>query len=670
MLQLAQLFSNGAVLQRRKDMPVWGWTEGACKLKATIADRTIYGISSLHGEFIMRFPAMEAGGPYTLTVENLETGETASVDDVLIGEVWLCSGQSNMQYTLDADWGNTPGLHTNREQEAEFRQLAGKQTTLRYFTVAMSTSGVPETTLAIENPRNQPAGKWLCLDERDYGKCTAVGAWFGLKLWQTLGIPVGVINSSYGGTVVEAWTSRAALLENPDTAGLARMADTRFLNEDLWNNPICPPLDSSGIDFKLFCDTDFPDDGKRGILEGWQKPDCPETGWKDFKVPGSWIMQGFGGNGAVWIRTDILVPQSWEGKAAILHLGGMDKHDITFFNGVEIGRTGTDLDETFWCVPRTYQIPANLMKAGRATIAIRVFSFAFDGGPNGTSYNYFLEQPETGERINVAGVWKARREFTSARQMQGMASASGRGYPNTPGILFDTMINPLLPYSMRGVIWYQGCSNADSIPQANSYEGKMISLLKDWRYRFEQPNLPLIQVQLAAFRTPKTYSATEIWPFLRDSQRTACEKIDGMYMVTALDVGEELDIHPQDKKTPGTRLADCALAKVYHSPKATPLAPLYRRFEVEGNAIRLYFDCEDDLELRGNPADSFFVGNAECVFRPADSVTIENHTLLVSSKAVKQPASVRYAWADNPTCVLFNKAGVAAPSFRTDAWPQ
>ena len=651
-MQLNSLFQDGAVLQREIFIPVWGTTAPNCKIEAELNGSKSLSRSSNTGYFILRLPPQQAGGPYTLTVRNVDNGETVIVNDVMVGEVWLASGQSNMEYLLGSDWAvAVPGNETNAPkvnatQLEEFKKGATDGDQFRFFVVQQDATAVP---------KDSPIGKWQHYKPSTCADACAVGSWFGRKLREVLNVPVGIIASSWGGTIAVAWTSRAGLLSNPVTATLPYYMTQSLCNEDTWN----------ATDVKdKFAKLTIMDPGNKGFDLGYASPSLSDAKWREMTIPGSWIRQDIAGNGSVWVRKHITLPESWAGKDIVLHTGGIDKHDISYFNGVEIGRTGKEFETDVWNVPREYKIPGNLVKEGNNTIAIRAYSFLYEGCFWGAEDNYYLSLAETGERIELAGTWKAKSELDiGIRNNAPSITAFGPSNPNSPSILFDGMIRPLIPYAIRGAIWYQGESDATSLKDAEDYFSKLGTMIEDWRYNWAQGPFPFIQTELANYLENSLYDKHSTWAVLRDSQRSLCNSMKNVYMGSAIDIGEAKDIHPQNKKDVGFRLAFTALHNVYHITDVVPAGPWLRSGSREGSAIRLVFDNAEGLRLTKNGKRSFYIGDASGAYMPADSITIEGNTILVSAESIVFPTSVRYAWSDNPDITLYNAAGLPCGSF-------
>lgn len=651
---LASLFQDGAILQRDMDIPVWGKTVPNALIQAELDGKITRTRSAADGSFILYFPAREAGGPYTLTVSAPECGKSVTVKDILIGEVWVASGQSNMVYLLGSDWRHgeidPAEVCVARKQEALFNEMIVEPDKLRVFMVDKCASGCRESSCQ---------GKWMKMTPENAANATAVGAWFGLGLQMHLNIPVGIIGTAWGGTIAEAWTSYEALANNSETANMAKLVRRTCWASKNWEKPLdtTAPLDFTKIpgvekdtgiaeNARHFADTNFDD-----------------SSWKEMHVPGSWMKQNIAGNGVLWARKSINIPESWANSPLKVTGGVVDKHDTTFFNGVEIGKTGKDFETQFYNTIRTYSIPPELVKPGKAVIAVRAYSFFYDGAIRGM---WRLVNEKSGESIELIGNWQAMAEVDrGVLNVSHSPATFGPGNPNTPGILFDGMVNPLLPYAVRGVIWYQGESNATDVKRAIAYRDILQNMIDDWRRAFRNPDMPFIMVQLAGFGNKENFCCDSSWAELRESQRLLTANDPDSFMASAIDIGEEEDIHPQNKFDVGKRLAMSALHHVYQCAEAIPSGPEINKVEVTGNKVKFTFDYADKLKLVSDEK-SFYIAGSNGEFHSADSVELneDEKSLTISSSLVADPVQVKYAWADFPIPTLFNGAGLPASSFR------
>jgi len=639
-MKLGTLFSDHAVLQQHRTLPVWGETLPGLLVKAEIAGKQAFARASADGNFQLSLPSLPPGGPHELKVSSPENeAETVIVHDVLVGEVWFCSGQSNMQYTLGTtrpeEKLHPEQIPVSRRQEKEFVERVREPEKFRFFTVSTKVTGCREKYCE---------GEWKTMTAENASAASAAAAWFGLELREKLDVPVGLICCSWGASIIESWTSPEALKTNPDTRSMIETWEKLRGQAEMWDPARqVSPLQSLAR----------PDDGNRGFAQGWAAPDFDDSTWKTMNVPGSWIGQRIAGNGAVWVRKKIMLPESPAGHDLTLHLGGIDKHDITYFNGVEIGRTGKELETSFCSTPRAYRIPGELVRPGENLIAIRGFSFLMDGAFGGKAEHYHLDSESAS--FPLAGTWKAQAEYDRGKISRNQPAAWNPGNQNTPGLKFDSMVRPLLPYAVRGVIWYQGESNTETLTSSVQYRKKMETLIRDWRFRWGQPELPFIQVQLADYREPAGYDEFSCWAVLRESQRKACLSLPAVYLASALDSGEENDIHPQDKKSVGFRLAAQALYHVYGRHGQPPGGPEVCEVKPEKDgALRVFFRFAEGMELRGEPGKSFCLAGADGKYYPAESAEIEGDSIVLTSSAVKNPLSVRYAWSDNPHEILYN----------------
>ena len=300
---------------------------------------------------------------------------------------------------------------------------------------------------------------------------------------------------------------------------------------------------------------------------------------------------------------------------------------------------------------------------------MRAYSFAFDGSLSGHPDSFCIESEDGEVVIPLAGNWLAVSEVDFGIWASSNPMAPTPGNPNAPAALFDSMLNPLIPYALRGAIWYQGESNTRSNTNAFEYFMTLKTMINDWRYQWAQGNFPFIQVQLANYNDyDAPFNDYSSWAVLRDAQRLVCQALPNVFMASAIDIGDAVDIHPQDKKSVGFRLAQNAFANVYHFSDIVPSGPLYDGYELEGNKIRIKFKYADGLHLKKDHALSFVIAGAEHIFKVADQVEIDRDSILVSSDRIPHPLAVRYAWGNNPVSSLYNSSDLPASSFRTDDW--
>lgn len=620
---LSNLFSNHCILQRHSSIPIWGWTEQPrTRIKAEINNIIIHSISGNEGKFLLRFPPMEAGGPYILTVTNLETQESIIVEDILIGDLWLASGQSNMQFTVLAC-----------EDKTEIKNSVPEQ--IRMFTIQNQADMAPQ-----ENIR----GEWKLSTPESKAQFSAVANYFAQCIQDETNIPIGVISSSWGGTFIETWISREKLLQNPQQKPLLEQYERDAITEEAFLS-------------------NFPrDPGNQAFSKGWANIDFDDHEWDDMDLPSTWQTKGHNFSGAFWFRKRISIPKTWLNETLTLKLGAIDKHDVTYINGVKIGGLGEGQDEQYWNQLRIYTLPKDFIKSTELIITVRVFSFAHSGGLTGPSYE--MELVNQNQSIPLTGTWKYKIEHNLGL-VSTIQPKMGHKVPNSPYICFQNMIQPLLPAAIKGVIWYQGESNATE-ERAIYYERLIKELIEDWRFRFGNDSLPFIQVQLANFKDESDFQEESTWAILREAQCQAL-RLKNTGIAVAIDIGEAEDIHPKDKKTVGIRLAQWALKHCYDKD-IIPGSPIYTHQIIEENTIHIHFkNTGSELKTRdGQEVQCLYIREENSDFKPAH-VKISGTKLIVSHPEFNSPVAVRYAWADNPAKAnLVNEINYPASPFKTD----
>jgi sialate O-acetylesterase len=410
--------------------------------------------------------------------------------------------------------------------------------------------------------------------------------------------------------------------------------------------------------------TVFPADPENtGLAQGWAKPDFDDSAWRPMPLPVLWQTRGLEFNGTIWFRRAIEVPAAWAGHDLALNLGAIDDFDRTYFNGQPVGATGAETTGAYQ-VRRRYVVPGKLVHPGRNVIAVRVFDRFGQGGWSGPARLMAAGPTDAEGGLPLAGDWRYAVEHE-------IPLVSGDVYQTAPAVppgistqsnaatLFNGMIAPLVPYGIRGAIWYQGEANVD---EAASYRARFTAMIRDWRARWGEGDFPFFFVQLASFR------ATPGWPLLREAQaQTLIEPATGM--AVTLDIGNPTDIHPRNKQDVGHRLALLARAQVYGEPSLETAGPTLERTEVRGKEVRVHLSHAGGLRARGGAAvvTGFALAGADGVYHPA-AARIDGSGVIVSSDAVPAPHTVRYAWADCPTANLENAAGLPAAPFRTDGY--
>ena len=638
-VRVPSLIGENMVLQQGPRARVWGWARPGERVSVEVAGRRAQTAADARGRWQVFVGPLKAGGPHTLTIKG---DNTLTFTNVLVGEVWVCSGQSNMEWPLS----NTEG-GARQVAEADWKGI-------RLFTVAKNTAPAP-----LEDVE----GRWLVTTPQTAAGFSAVGYFFGRELHKSLGVPVGLVHSSWGGTPAEAWTSRAALASSPALAPILERYE-RELGE-------LPRLEQeyarASAEWARKYLTEDP--GNKGEAQGFADPARDSAGWKKMRLPGLWEPAGLDVDGVVWFRRELNVSAAWAGRDLSLGLGAIDDFDTTYFNGERVGATGPETPNS-WTTPRRYRIPGRLVRAGRNVVAVRVYDRIGGGGFNGGDMSLApADDPKQGA-LPLGGEWDYKAEFVvPAAQIDYSTQPQPPGprNQNNPTVLYNAMLAPLTPFRIRGAVWYQGESNAG---RAYQYRTLFPSMINDWRKAWGAGDFPFYFVQLASWRPARPEPAESDWAELREAQLLTLRRVPGTGMAVAIDIGDPADIHPRNKLDVGLRLARWALRQTY-GQKVVPSGPLYTgyNFEEGGSRVRVHFEHAAGLKTRdGSAPRGFAVAGEDRKFVWAEA-RVEGDAVVVWSPRVPRPVAVRYGWADSPASNLYNGAGLPASPFRTDDWP-
>ena len=621
---LHPLFTDHSVLQRDVPVPIWGWTDPGARVKVGLAGQSVETTANDAGKWLVKLGPYPAGGPHTLSV----TGPKAvEVTDLLVGDVWICSGQSNMEW---------PVKESNRgAEEVE----AANYPTIRLFTVPHVTATTPQSTVDAH---------WDVCTPGTIGDFSAVGYFFGRELAREINVPIGLIDSSWGGTIAEAWIAAGSV---------AKLGDFDEALAKIRESATAGPIKAGRYDQMLATWWKENDPGS-SAKDPWSAPNFDATAWKSMELPGNWEdrdLKDF--DGIVWFRREVTLPESWDGKAATLQLGAIDDFDTTFVNGVEVGHRDV------WSQQRNYKVKPGVFHPGRNVIAVRVFDKQGLGGFTGPAENMRLAVTQDGqvEPFSLTGAW----QYQIAAKLEDVSSPPEQddSNPNRVTVLHNAMIAPLVPSAIKGALWYQGESNATRPAQ---YRRVLPELIRDWRGQFGVGEFPFLIVQLANYQKRLDQPAKSDWAELREAQFLTTKAVPNAQVALAIDIGEANDIHPRNKQEVGRRLALDALATVYGKTVEFS-GPTFKAMEVHDNSVRISFDhVAGGLKTRGGgKLEGFAIAAKDGNFQWADAV-IDGNGIVVSSTEVDKPVAVRYAWADNPACNLENSAGLPAVPFRTD----
>jgi sialate O-acetylesterase len=615
-------FSNNMVLQKGMAIPVWGWATPGEKVTVTIDQSSMSTTADKEGKWNVKLPAMNYGGPYQLTIQ----GKTnLSFENVMIGEVWVCSGQSNMEFQLI----------TSKNGEAEV--AASNYPNIRLFTV--------KKTISHQQQEKLQDGEWSQCSPATSSNFSAVGYFFGRELHQKLNVAIGLINSSWGGTIAETWTSEQTIGQNPDFTN--QLAQLKKINLDDYAKSVENEVK------QRVGETSTIDKGMKNGQALWAAPAYNDAAWKTMELPGYIESNGLQGvDGIVWFRKEITLSADEAKQKSTLYLAKINDSDSTYINGVLIGSTRLQAEKS-----RVYSIDASLLKPGKNIITVRIEDIGGMGGVYGNPATLYLQSGD--HNISLVGSWKYKVGIVKFN-----AVLSPNSYPT---LLYNAMIHPLVPFAIKGAIWYQGESNAE---RAKQYRRVFPDLIKDWRAHWNQGDFPFLFVQLANFKKQDSIPVESDWAELREAQ-TMTLALPNTGMAVTTDVGEALDIHPKNKQTVGLRLALAGL-KVAYQKDIVYTGPVYQSMNVEGNKVTLTFDqIGSGIKIKDKYGylKGFAIAGEDHQFHWATGKITGINTLQISSSEVQYPVAVRYAWSNNPEDAnLYNSADLPASSFRTDSW--
>ena len=625
-VRLPQLISDGMVLQRDAKINLWGWSSPDEKIIIKFVRKKYVTTAGADGKWNVTLPALKTGGPYDM---DISASNHIIIHDILIGDVWFCSGQSNMVLPMERVKEKYPDEVANSNYP-----------NIRNFFVP---------TLADINKVHDdlPPGKWMSANPQNVLAFSAASYFFAKKIYNKYHVPIGIINSSVGGPPIEAWISEDGLKAFPQAVKrIAQFKDTAFINQiaratsikNKENSKPAPVIDKGLTSPKTWYDTSY-----------------IANGWHHFWLPGYWEDQGVHGlNGIVWFRKEINIPASMTGKVAKLFMGRIVDADQTYVNGVFVGNI------TYQYPPRRYELPANLLKTGKNIIVIRVINNSGKGGfvPDRA---YYLTAG--GQNIDLRGDWqyKVSNVFTPEQNLDEKDNFSAQ---NEPASLYNAMIAPAIQYTIKGILWYQGEGNTS---RPKEYAQLLPALIADWRSKWHQGDIPFIYAQLPNFMEVQYSPSESRWAELREAQLKTLS-VPNTAMAVTIDAGEWNDLHPLDKKDVGERLALGAEKLAYGDTKLVSSGPLYQSAKIDGNKIVITFNNIGGglIAKDGGELSQFAIAGADKKYIWANA-RIEGDHVIVWSDQLSQPLYVRYAWANNPDGAnLYNREGLPASPFTTD----
>jgi sialate O-acetylesterase len=619
---VSPLFGSNMILQRGQTNRIWGWGKPGETVRVELAGPTVAGTADASGRWQVQLVPPAAAGPLTLGIFG---SQTVVFTNILAGDVWLCGGQSNMEFPLEKA----------RNGDAEVK--AADHPDLRLFTVKSQ---------AAYAPADLAPGSWkVCTPQTvtQDGGVSAVAYFFARRVQGETNIPIGLIKDCWGGTTAESWTSADALrpLHDFDTP-LAIVERLRAQGGPQYGNYIAHWYDEF-------------DAGQKN--EAWFRPDLDDHDWKTVSIPGGFSELGVPATPAVcYFRRTVVLPDPVPAGAASIHLGVVERMDTTYLNGHWLGASA-------WVEnPRVYPIGDGVLQPGTNTIVVRVLKTRPDGGFRSQPGDLKLVLGNQGE-IPLAGEWRGKLSV-DARPPHPLPYGC-ENWPTMPAVLYNGMIAPVAPFALSGALWYQGEANAE---RAAQYRKLLPAMIADWRRAFGRGDFPFYLVSLPGFMRHQDVPGDAAWAELREAQAFTARDVTNCGLAVAIDVGEADNIHPADKKPVGERLALCALANYYGRPVVSA-GPAFDRLEELPGALRLRFQhTEGGLVAKGGQPGEFSVAGDDGQWFWAEA-RIDRDSVIVSSGRVPRPKAARYAWQSNPQATLFNGAGLPAVPFRTD-FPQ
>ncbi len=618
-VKLPRLIRDSMVLQRDAKINIWGWAANGEKVTVKFNSKTYKTKAGADGKWILQLLPTKAGGPYTM---NIDASNHISLKEILIGDVWMCTGQSNMVHQMS--------LHAVRYAEdvanANYPQI-------RHF-------WIPNTT-NMQGPQNDlPGGSWKWANPTDVTAFSAIAYFFARDIYAKYHIPIGLINASYGGTPIEAWMSEDGFKEFPAILNtVQKNKDTAYINSINRNAAANRPVQKNA---------------DKGQTEKWFSTEYVPKGWRTINIPGYWEDQGIKDlDGVVWYRKEIDVPAAVANGHAKVFLGRIVDADVLYINGKQAGTTG------YMYPQRRYALPDGILKPGKNLFVIRVTNNAGKGGFVPDKPYQLIAGNDT---VDLKGYWQYKVGQVNIPFIN--AGITGIAAQNQPTALYNAMLAPVINYGVKGFLWYQGEANTI---RAAEYAKLQPAMIADWRQKWNEPDAPFLYVQLPGFMDMNYLPSESQWAAFREAQLQSLT-VPNTAMVVAIDLGEWNDIHPDRKKDVGDRLALAAEKLVYGEKDVVAAGPVFQSAAINGKEITLSFTNTGSglITNDGDEPGEFAIAGADKKFVWAKA-NIEGNKVMVWNDEIVNPMYVRYAWADNPVNPnLYNKEGLPASPFRTD----
>ena len=637
---LPAILTDGMVMQRERPISIWGWAEKGEKVSITFNKKNYSLITPDNGKWKIELPAMKAGGPYTLKVNNIV------VEDILIGDVWLCTGQSNME------------LQVRRVTDKYAKEIAEYENeNIRFAKIPYGndTKGVQQDIARFEMKSDQGDGhedpkayknisslKWKKMTKGNLEECGALVYFYAKEMYKRKGVPVGIVNSSWGGSTIEAWMSEDALKEFP-----IKLTERDVYNSDEYRKAAA--MQSMMTD-RQWSNALYKNDKGMQSEKRWYAADLDDSDWKRVDMfANDWkISNGRMANGSHWFRQNINLTAEQAKKNSVLRVGCIVDADSVYVNGHFVGTV------SYQYPPRIYNVPASILKEGSNNVTVRMISY---GGMPSFVKDKLYCLAQDGDTINLSHEWR----YKSGCNMP--SKASSISFQNVPTGMFNSMINPILNLKFKGAMWYQGESNTG---QSNEYEALLSSMIGDWRERFNDREMPFVVVQLPNFMQYHKNPVESGWAGLREAQRQVTLKLPMTALAVAIDLGEWNDIHPLNKKDLAFRIAQQMEKMAYKNSKVISDGPICEKAVLTDGKIEISFKEGTDKLVQEKDLKGFAVQTDKTPYRWVKASTAGNKVILdgeFKGKVLK----VRYGWDDNPEDIsLKNEAGLPASPFQIE----
>lgn len=612
----AKPFTSHAVLQRDCELPIWGTAKPGAKVVVKLDDTAAEAVADADGKWCVRFPAQTQPGLGHTLVLSVDGADAVTLDDIAIGDVWLCSGQSNMD--MSYGWGLTRGKEDVEKNAYD---------DIRLFDDHNAVSFDPLDTLMYKY-------EWKTCSFESARTFSACGYFFGAALHEKLpGVPLGLIEASWSGSPIKTWLS-AESYSAADPACAAELENLQKARVD---------YDAQGgkeaFEKRLALWT-AETNAKGDIPEAFQE-NYDDSTWTTVSLPTTFEEQFKGAyDGCVWYRRTVTLTTAQAAAAnAVLHFGAIDDKDITYVNGQQVGECAV------YNQPRDYKLPAGLLREGANTIVTKTFDFGGGGGFTEKKADALCITFDGADTVPLAGEWKSLGFAYDPKPVDAGGVSSW-----TPCACYNAMLHPLFPMAVKGAIWYQGCSD---VGHADLYDRVFRAMAADWRAHFTHPDgLPVYLVQLASFMQTHDAPFNSAWADMRWTHMKLGETLEKSGSAVAIDIGHPTDIHPKDKKTVGERLARLALVRTYGQKDLVEAGPIPVAATYADGKVTVAFKNATDLIIsEGDELKGFQLGNAEWQFQWVKA-SIQGPTVVIDVPEGMEPAFVRYAWDDFPVCNL------------------